>query len=193
MKRPAPVSVGSHLACVVGRPTLVGACNQAVDGATGRGEPTVRSSMASAGGVRMGIGGCRNTIRGGGVRAGGVRSRWGRGSKWTAVHRQWIAQQVLAEPALNRVVGTYQGGLAAGEAELAAVETGLATWGAVPPLAATVTRLGAYRGIAALTGMTLAAEVVDWRRFAAARPVMGFCGVIPPGYSRGGATPPGPV
>jgi transposase len=124
---------------------------------------------------------------------------WRGGSKWTAVHRQWIAQQVFAEPALNRVVATYQGGLAAREAELAAVETELATWAAVPPLAATVTRLGAYRGIAVLTGMTLAAEVVDWRRFATARAFMGFCGLIPSEYSsgdrsrRGHITKAGPV
>jgi len=32
-----------------------------------------------------------------------------------------------------------------------------------------VAKLGAYRGIAQLTGMTLAAEVVHWRRFATAR------------------------
>lgn len=47
MKRLAPVSAGSYLACVVDRPTLVGACHEVVDGATDRGEPTVRSSMAS--------------------------------------------------------------------------------------------------------------------------------------------------
>src|SRR5437763_4459727 len=81
----------------------------------------------------------------------------------------------------------------------AAVETELATWAAVPPLAATVTRLGAYRGIAVLTGMTLAAEVVDWRRFATARAFMGFCGLIPSEYSsgdrsrRGHITKAGPV
>src|SRR5919198_913061 len=62
MKRPAPVSVGSRLACVVGRLTLVGACNQAVDGATGRGEPTVRSSMASAGLIHLGMDVSMNTI-----------------------------------------------------------------------------------------------------------------------------------
>ena len=52
-------------------------------------------------------------------------------------------------------------------------------------MATTVARLGAYRGIAVLTGMTLAAEVVDWRQFAIARAFMGFCGLIPSEYSSG--------
>ena len=46
-------------------------------------------------------------------------------------------------------------------------------------------RLGGYRGIAQLTGLTLAAEVVDWRRFACARAFMGFAGLIPAEYSSG--------
>ncbi len=125
---------------------------------------------------------------------------WRGGSKWTLAHRQWIAQQVFDEPALNRVVATYRGGLAAREAELAAVDAELATWAAAAaPLAATIAKLGAYRGIAQLTGMTLATEVVDWRRFATARAFMGFSGLIPSEYSsgqrsrRGHITKAGPV
>jgi len=111
---------------------------------------------------------------------------WRGGSKWTLAHRQWIARQVFDEPALNQVLATYRGGLAAREAELAAVEAELATWAAAPPLADTVARLGAYRGLAMLTGLMLAAEVVDWRRFATARAFMGFSGLIPSEYSSGG-------
>ena len=118
---------------------------------------------------------------------------WRGGSKWTLAHRAWIAQQVFEEPALTRVVATYRGGLAAREAELAAVEAELASWAVAPPLAPTVARLGAYRGIAQLTGMTLAAEVVDWRRFATARAFMGYCGLIPSEYSSGERTRRGQI
>jgi transposase len=118
---------------------------------------------------------------------------WRGGSKWTLAHRAWIGQQVFDEPALTRVVATYRGGLAAREAELAAVEAELATWAKTPPLADTVAKLGAYRGIAALTGMTLAAEVVDWRRFATARAFMGFSGLIPSEYSSGDRTRRGQI
>jgi transposase len=108
-------------------------------------------------------------------------------------------QQVFDEPALNRVVATYRGGLTAREAELAAVDAELAAWAAAPPLAATVAKLGAYRGISQVTAMTLATEVVDWRRFATARAFMGFSGLIPSEYSsgarsrRGQITKAGPV
>jgi transposase len=124
---------------------------------------------------------------------------WRGGSKWTLAHRRWIGAQVFDEPALNRVVATYRGGLAAREAELAAVEAELAAWAGAPPLATTVAKLGASRGIAPLTGLSLAAEVVDWRRFATARAFMGFCGLIPSEYSsgersrRGQITTAGPV
>jgi transposase len=124
---------------------------------------------------------------------------WRGGSRWTLAHRAWIAQQVFDEPALARVVATYRGGLAAREAELAAVEAELAAWAVAPPLATTVAKLGAYRGIAQLTALTLATEVVDWRRFATARAFMGFSGLIPSEYSsgdrsrRGQITKAGPV
>jgi transposase len=106
------------------------------------------------------------------------------------VHRQWTGQQVFDEPALNRVA-TYRGGLAAREAELAAVEAELAAWAVAPPLVDTVAKLGAYRGIAQLTGMTLAAEVVDWRRFANRTRVHGLFRTDPQRVLQRGAQPPG--
>ena len=63
----------------------------------------------------------------------------------------------------------------------------------VEPLAAAVARLGCYRGIAALTGLTLAAEVVDFRRFASARAFMGFTGLTPAEYSSGRRTRRGAI
>ena len=73
------------------------------------------------------------------------------------------------------------------------MEAELASWAVAPPLAPTVARLGAYRGIAQLTGLTLAAEVVDWRRFATARAFMGFAGLIPSEYSSGERTRRGQI
>jgi transposase len=113
---------------------------------------------------------------------------WRGGTKWTVAHRQWVSGQVFAEPALAEAVAVYQGGLAAREAELAAVEAELGRWAKAAPLAAAVDRLGAYRGIGVLTGLTLAAEVVDWRRFASARAFMGFAGLVPTEYSSGDRT-----
>jgi transposase len=108
------------------------------------------------------------------------------GSKWTYEHRAWVARQVFEEPALAETFALYQAALDAREAELAAAEVTMAAWAGRDPLAAPVARLGAYRGIAQLTGLTLAAEVVDWRRFACARAFMGFAGLTPTEYSSGG-------
>ena len=58
-------------------------------------------------------------------------------------------------------------------AQLDAVEVDLATWLDRPPFADQVTRLAAYRGVTRLGGLTLAAEVGDWRRFARAAQFMG--------------------
>jgi Transposase IS116/IS110/IS902 family len=66
----------------------------------------------------------------------------------------------------------------------------LEPWAAREPLAPAVARLGCYRGIAELTGLVLAAEVVDWRRFPSARAFMGFTGLVPAEYSSGERTPP---
>jgi transposase len=111
-----------------------------------------------------------------------------RGAKWTYAHRVWVDKQVFDEPALAEAFALYRGGLDAREAELRAAEARLAAWAGRDPLAGPVARLGAYRGIAQLTGLTLAAEVVDWRRFASARAFMGFAGLTPTEYSSGSRT-----
>ena len=111
-----------------------------------------------------------------------------RSSYWTAAHRAWIGAQRFAEPALASAVGYYRATLQMREAELAAVEAELMPWAGREPLAPAVARLGCYRGIAELGGLTLAAEVVDWRRFPAARMFMGYTGLVPAEYSSGEKT-----
>jgi transposase len=108
------------------------------------------------------------------------------GAKWTYGHRAWVARQSFDEPALAETFALYLGALDAREAELSAAEATMGAWAQRDPLAGPVARLGAYRGIAQLTGLTLAAEVVDWRRFASARAFMGFAGLTPTEYSSGG-------
>jgi transposase len=51
-----------------------------------------------------------------------------------------------------------------------------------------VARLGCYWGIGELGALTLAAEVVDWRRFPAARVFMSYTGLVPAEYSSGEKT-----
>src|SRR5258708_38335989 len=91
-----------------------------------------------------------------------------RGAKWTYAHRGWVDRQVFGEPALAEAFALYRGALDAREAELAAAAARMAAWAARDPLAGPGARLGAHRGIAQLTGLTLAAEVVVLRRVACA-------------------------
>lgn len=118
---------------------------------------------------------------------------WSGGAKWTVAHRLWVDRQQFDEPALQDALGYYRGGLEAREAELRAAEARLAAWAGREPLAPAVARLGAYRGIAGLTALTLAAEVVDWRRFPSARAFMGFTGLVPAEYSSGTRTRRGSI
>jgi transposase len=118
---------------------------------------------------------------------------WRGGSKWTYAHRAWVDKQVFAEPALAETLALYRGALEAREAELAAVDRQLSAWAHREPLAGPVARLGGYRGIAELTGLTLAAEVIDWRRFASARAFMGFTGLTCTEYSSGSRTRRGSI
>ncbi len=66
-------------------------------------------------------------------------------------------------------------------------------WSRVNPLASMVGQLACYRGIAELTGLTLAAEVADFRRFPSAPAFMGFTGLTPSEYSSGARTRRGAI
>jgi transposase len=118
---------------------------------------------------------------------------WGGGRKWTYAHRTWVDRQRFGEPALQEALDAYRGALEAREAELRAAEARLSEWAGRDPLAPAVARLGAYRGIAELTALTLAAEVVDWHRFPSARAFMGFAGLVPSEYSSGARTRRGSI
>ena len=100
----------------------------------------------------------------------------------------------FTEPALGAALRTYLAALDARDAELAVLESQLRScWASVDPLAAMVRRLAWYRGIAELTGLTLAAEVADFRRFPSAPAFMGFTGLTPSEYSSGARTRRGAI
>jgi transposase len=66
-------------------------------------------------------------------------------------------------------------------------------WARREPLAAGVAKLGCYRGIAELGGLTLTAEIVDWHRFPAAPAFMCCTGLVPSEYSSGDRTQRGRI
>ncbi len=115
------------------------------------------------------------------------------GSAWTRAHAAWLAAQTFDQPALTATFDHYRAVLAARDAAVDAITADLAGWYDRAPFAEVVHRLGAYRGITHLGGLTLACEVCDWRRFGRAGVFMGFVGLVPSEYSTGSATRRGPL
>jgi transposase len=115
------------------------------------------------------------------------------GKAWTHAHAAWLAAQTFDQPALTATFDHYRAELAVRDAAVDAITTDLAGWYDRAPFADTVHRLGAYRGVTHLGGLTLACEVCDWRRFPRAGVFMGFVGLVPSEYSTGSSTRRGPL
>lgn len=104
--------------------------------------------------------------------------RWSGKSKWTQAHLAWIREQAFPEVALRRVHADY---LLAVEVSTDRVERltkdieELVEEWALAPL---VKGLMALRGVALVTAVTLAAEVGDYSRFANARQLMAYIGLV---------------
>jgi len=118
---------------------------------------------------------------------------WRTGKKWTQPHRAWLARQAFDEPALNTALSAYRSALTIRESEVTALEAELHALAANAAMAPLVSRLACYRGIAELTALTLAAEVIDWRRFATARAFMSYTGLTTAEYSSGTRTRRGAI
>jgi transposase len=113
---------------------------------------------------------------------------WRGGSNWTLKHQAWITAQRFDDLALEATYAHYRATLSAREAAVESIDADLAVWCARPPFAETVARLSAYRGITRMGGLSLAAEVCDWRRFGTAGTFMAFTGLTPSEHSSGEKT-----
>jgi hypothetical protein len=87
------------------------------------------------------------------------------GKAWTHAHAAWLTAQTFDQPALTAVFNHYRAVLAARDTAVDAITADLGQWYDRAPFVEVVPRLGAYRGITHLGGLTLACEVCDWRRF----------------------------
>lgn len=113
---------------------------------------------------------------------------WRGASTWTIAHRDWLRAMRFGDPALQATYDRYLAVALIREGDVSAVEADLEPWFTHSLFADAVLRLGAYRGIDKLAGLTLAAEVCDWRRFSGAGGFMSFCGLVPSEYSSGDRT-----
>lgn len=104
---------------------------------------------------------------------------------WSKRHDAWLRTQTWPLPALEQTHRAYVRAVDEALARLDAVEQDLRALLELEPLRARVQRLRCFRGIDDLTALTIAAELGDPRRFATARRLMAFVGLIPSEYSSG--------
>jgi transposase len=118
---------------------------------------------------------------------------------WTLAYRRWLTTVRFAHPAQQIVLQDYIHAVQDAEARLdrltRQIEELLPSWSMAP----VVTALQAMRGVALVVAVTVVAEVGDFRRFANARQLMAYLGLVPSEHSsgatvrRGGITKAGSV
>jgi len=114
-------------------------------------------------------------------------------SSWTEAHQRYLAGLVMPQPPQQIAFQEYLHAINDATERLArltqAVEDALPGWKRAPVVRA----LMSLRGVQALTGMTLVAEVGDFNRFGDARSLMNFFGLTPSEHSSGGSRAQGGI
>ena len=112
-------------------------------------------------------------------------SPWAEGSRLTTVRLAHPAQQIVLQDYIHAVQDA--------EARLGRltqqIEELLPNW----PMAPVVTALQAMRGVALVVAVTIVAEVGDFRRFAKARQLMAYLGLVPSEHSSGSSVRRGAI
>jgi transposase len=104
---------------------------------------------------------------------------------WTLAYRRWLTTVRFAHPAQQIVLQDYIHAVADAEARrdrlTRQIEELLPSWSMAPVVEA----LQAMRGVALVVAVTVVAEVGDFRRFANARQLMAYLGLVPSEHSSG--------
>jgi transposase len=115
------------------------------------------------------------------------------GRNWTRAHRQWIAALTWAHAAERTVVDDYLLAIDHTEARLHGLDARLGEIAETEPYREPVGWLRCFRGIDTLTAMLILAELHDFRRFASARALMAYLGLVPGEHSSGAQQRRGPI
>jgi transposase len=106
---------------------------------------------------------------------------------WTARHARWLAGLAFPQPTLQVVFDDYRAQLALLAERIARLERAITA--ALPTLAPAqqtlVGALAALRGVRTVVAATLVSELGTLRRFAGARQLMGYTGLVPREHSSG--------
>jgi transposase len=107
------------------------------------------------------------------------------GTTWKKAHREWIAQQHFERPAQQCVLQDYVSAVDLASDRVQRLTQNLAdlvpSWDKAP----LVTAFQALRGIELVSAVTIVSEICDFKRFAMARELMGFLGLVPSEDSTG--------
>jgi len=111
----------------------------------------------------------------------GVRYTAGK-CHWTRAHQAWLGQLprtgvLVAEDAT--VFGEYLALLQYAQQRRDALDDEIEHLALTPTLASAVGRLACFRGINTVAAVTLATEMVDWRRFGKPTQLMAYLGLVP--------------
>jgi len=107
---------------------------------------------------------------------------------WTLVYMDWVQRKVhFEQPALEATLRDYVQEVEHAAARIKRLEKDLAEAiaSAAPVIRAVVEALQALRGVAFLTAVTIVAELGMLSRFASARQLMGYSGLVASEYSSG--------
>jgi transposase len=104
---------------------------------------------------------------------------------WSKSHDRWLRAQTWPMPALDQTHRAYLRAVDETVARLHAIEDDLRSLVTLEPLQPRVQVLRCFRGMDDLTALTVAAELGDPRRFAAAPRAMAFVGLVPAEHSSG--------
>lgn len=106
-------------------------------------------------------------------------------SAWTGAHLRWLATLKMNHPTQQIGFQEYLHAITEASARITRLEqamrNALPEWGLCPMVQA----LQAMRGVQLIAAMTLVAELQDFERFANARQLMSYVGLVPGEYSSG--------
>lgn len=114
------------------------------------------------------------------------------GSNWGQRFWLWLVR-IDMDGSDQVVLETYLHLIHYLEGEITALETRLQEEAQTGCFRDSVRVLGAFRGVALITALTLAAEIGDIRRFAHPRQLMAYLGLVPSEYSSGPRVVQGPI
>lgn len=104
---------------------------------------------------------------------------------WSTRHHTWLNGLALPQPADQVVFEDYRSVVRAATERVRRLEVALHQQAATSPHIRSIAALQTLHGIGFLSAVTIVAEVGDLRRFATARQLMAYCGLVPTEHSSG--------